>query len=64
MVARIIIGLFLPFGVASSAAARANVTMAGARPNPMLSLGMSSMNPKLGVGGGHLRLSAQLQTAN
>ncbi len=36
-------------------AARANTTSAGARPNPMLSLGLSSINPRAGLGSGNLR---------
>jgi outer membrane protein, heavy metal efflux system len=36
-------------------AARANTTIAGARPNPTLSLGVGSINPQLGIGGGAYR---------
>lgn len=34
---------------------RANTTMAGARPNPTLSVGVGSINPQLGIGGGAYR---------
>ncbi|HXC37512.1 MAG TPA: TolC family protein [Burkholderiales bacterium] len=36
-------------------AAEAGVTSAGARPNPNLTLGVGSVNPSLGAGGGNLR---------
>jgi cobalt-zinc-cadmium efflux system outer membrane protein len=36
-------------------AARANTTMAGARLNPTLSLGVGAINPQLGIGGGAYR---------
>jgi outer membrane protein, heavy metal efflux system len=36
-------------------AAQANTVTAGARPNPSLSLGVSAINPQVGVGGGGLR---------
>jgi outer membrane protein, heavy metal efflux system len=35
--------------------AQANTVTAGARPNPNLSLGVASINPQVGVGGGNLR---------
>jgi outer membrane protein, heavy metal efflux system len=36
-------------------AAQANTVVAGARPNPNLSLGVAGINPQVGVGGGSLR---------
>src|SRR5882672_3432123 len=36
-------------------AAQANTLSAGARPNPTLSLGVSALNPSVGVGAGPLR---------
>lgn len=36
-------------------ASQANTLSAGARPNPTLSLGLSSINPSAGIGGGSLR---------
>lgn len=36
-------------------AAQANTVVAGARPNPNLSLGVATINPQVGVGGGSLR---------